>query len=69
MNGLLALVSEFLNIFSLLRVIVTNSTHIIPFLVETAADPLMQSLVHRAVINQEHDKKAAIAIAIDHAPR
>ena len=30
--------------------------YIIPFLVETAADPLTQSLVHRAVINQEHEE-------------
>ena len=30
--------------------------YIVPFLVETAADPLTQSLVHRAVINQEHEE-------------
>ena len=42
--------------------------YIIPFLVETAADPLTQSLVHRAVINQEHDTQKA-AISIDHTPR
>ena len=34
---------------------VMNELYIIPFLVETAADPLTQSSVHRAVINQEHD--------------
>ena len=30
--------------------------YIIPFLVETVADPLTQSLEHRAVINQEHEE-------------